>query len=134
MSNMTDPFNWQLGQLFAAARREPDAQAPRFNPRPAGVIQQGSATDAVLHFLRANRGRYFSRVEIIVATRRSEKSVDWALIFLRREGLADCIPDDRRNPRYLRHGANTETAEVAIRIRPGTCSQPAQSGAEIEPL
>lgn len=79
--------------------------SPRYNPRPAGVIREGGATDAVLGFLRANPKRFFCHYEIKIATGRSKPSIDWALLFLKSQNLIECVPDDARNPLYRRYRA-----------------------------
>jgi hypothetical protein len=75
----------------------------RFNPRPPGVIREGSATDAVLAHLRAHPARFFCHHEIVAATGRSKVAVDWALIYLKDQGLIQCVSDAFRNSRYLRY-------------------------------
>jgi hypothetical protein len=79
----------------------------RFNPRPAGVIQQGSATEAVLQFLESSAGMR-TEAQIRWATGRNHASVSWALLRLRRWGLVQCVADESRNARYLRYAAVKE--------------------------
>lgn len=93
----------QLTQL-ADSRREPEHPA-RFNPHPPGVSWPGSATAAVLAFLRDNPRRYYRHHEILKATGRTKIAVDWALIRLKTWGLIEYVPDEARNPRYLRYRA-----------------------------
>lgn len=101
-------MHWMSHQLRMAERfSEPTSQA-RFNPRPPGVIRPGSATQAVLDFLRQHPGRHWSHSEIVNQTGLSPKSVDWACIFLRSKGLVICFPDSARNPRYHRYGIPKE--------------------------
>ena len=83
----------------------------RFNPHPPGVIWPGSATQAVLNFLGARRGEYFSRAAIIKATGRSDKAVDSALLFLCRRQLAIAVIDAARHPRYQRYTAAERKAD-----------------------
>jgi len=84
----------------------PINQSPRparFNPRPVGQIRPGSATADVLAYLRLVK--LFQRKDTIVrATGRTARAVDWALIFLRREGLV-IRGEDPRNPRYRTYKA-----------------------------
>lgn len=96
---------WIAAQI-QAARDAGAFQTPQlvaFNPRPPGVAIQGSATTAVLEFLRANPRRFFTHHEILSAVGRSRVSVDWALIRLRDWGLVESVPDSARNSRYLRY-------------------------------
>lgn len=72
-----------------------------FNPRPPGQIQPGSATDAVLTYLRSNPERWHTRAAVIRETGRTAKAVDWALLYLRSQSLVVCLASDARNSRYL---------------------------------
>ena len=99
---------WTASQLALIAEKRAvglGLQTPRYNPRPAGVIREGSATDAELAILAARRGMFMSHAQIAKATGRSIKAVDWALLYLRSQGLVECVPDAARNPRYLRYRA-----------------------------
>lgn len=94
---------WITRQILAIQRQAEPAQ---FNPRPAGIMLPGSATKAVHVWLleqHATRS-WWTRHQIIAGTQRSEKAVDWALIYLRRVGLVECT-NDWRNSRYLRYRA-----------------------------
>lgn len=79
----------------------------KFNPRPPGVIQQGSATEAVLNFLLANH-RFYTQQQIMWATKRSHSAVSWALLRLRAWKRVEVIGDAARNSRYLRYRAVSE--------------------------
>ena len=97
-------MNWIAGQLaLDLARRysEPTTQ-PRFNPRPPGVIREGSGTWTVLHFLRANPGRYWSCFQLCKHTGVSIKAVNHACLYLQAQKLVATCPDPR-NVRYLRY-------------------------------
>ncbi len=96
-------MEWLANQILAASgtRRLIDRQV--FNPRPAGVIREGSATEAVLAFLRKSPRRYHRHHEIITGTNRSSKAVCFALIYLRELGYIETTPDAERNSRYLRY-------------------------------
>jgi hypothetical protein len=99
-------MQWLANQILAASSRTGlRLDAPRYNPRPAGVIRDGSATQAVLVFLRENPKQFFSHFQIVKGTGRSYKSVNWAMLFLRSQHLVDCVPDAQRNSRYLRYRA-----------------------------
>ena len=98
---MTEPsaFAWGLAQLTA---HSPEPPPPRFNPRPPGVIQTGSASDAVMQFLKSRPGRYFSESDLIRQTGRSRASITWALHYLRGQGLIASV-NDGRHTRHLQH-------------------------------
>jgi len=53
--------------------------------------------------MEGNPGRWFSHFQIVQATGRTQKSVDWALLFLMARGLIECTKDERRNCRYLKY-------------------------------
>lgn len=93
---------WLAQQLETAASNAPEPGPPRFNPRPPGVIQDGGAASALLAFLQANPGRYYTSIELIVATRHTHSAVSWGLFFLRQLDLIDTGPDPR-NKRYMRY-------------------------------
>ncbi|CAN7342114.1 hypothetical protein LJR074_001947 [Acidovorax sp. LjRoot74] len=76
---------------------------PRYNPRPAGVIREGSATDAVLQALNQRSGSWLTHAQLLVLTQRSTKAVCWALLYLRAQGMVESAPDDSRNARYQRY-------------------------------
>ena len=61
----------------------------------------------VLRLLRAHPGRQFGRWSIVERTRKSDKAVDWALLYLRAQGLvvAHEIGEPTINSRYLRYSA-----------------------------
>ena len=94
-------MDWVARQIGSLPGSEPRRE--QFNPRPAGWIQPGATTEAVLEYLTHNPGKY-TRAQIIAATGRTEKAVDWALIFLRSQGKIVALPDPRHE-RYLRYTA-----------------------------
>jgi len=98
-------FDLMARQLesVATAQRGLGLQTPRFNPRPAGVLQEGGAAKAVLSFLQQHPERYFTFSQIVTHTKRTTKSLDWACIFLRSLGYVECARDEGRNSRYLRY-------------------------------
>lgn len=59
------------------------------NPRPQGVIRLGSSTDMLLRFLRQSPGRWFFHYELVLALGRSKGEIDWALLYLVREGQVE---------------------------------------------
>lgn len=96
---------WMAQQLQRAAdgRSAMPLTTPRYNPRPAGVIREGSATDAVLLAMRSRIGVWMTHSQILHSTQRSTKAVCWALLYLKAQGLIESVPDDSRNARYQRY-------------------------------
>lgn len=91
---------------IAAQIRAMKADAPRpvrFNPRPPGVIQPGSASEAVLKVLNEQPGRLYTCQQLIEKTGRSHAAVSWACIYLRDQGLIEAVVDGARNHRWLRY-------------------------------
>ena len=86
----------------AACYRPPE----KFNPRPQGVIVDGSGSDLVLEFLRQDY-RFKTRAEIVLALREkiNEHRVEWGLIYLLRNKLIKRVEDPKRNARYGRYAA-----------------------------
>lgn len=98
---MTNPFSWAVTQLANAQRVE--RNVPKFNPRPPGVIQAGSASEAVLQVLRANPKTFYEHGRLMAITGQSHSAVSWALKYLREQGLVKTIGDTSRNVRWLRY-------------------------------
>lgn len=98
-------MSWVAVQLesVASAQRGLGLECPRFNPRPAGVLQEGGAAKAVLSFLQEHPERFFTFSQIVTHTKRTTKSLDWACIFLRSLGYVECVRDEARNPKYLKY-------------------------------
>lgn len=96
---MANVSAWMVQQMLALADMAESTQPPRFNPRPQGVIRSGSATHAVYELFHAHKDQCFNHGQIVRATKRSAKSVDWGLLFLRQCNLIECLPDPR-NTRY----------------------------------
>ena len=89
-----------------------DPRIGRFNPRPPGVIQPGSASDAVLKFLRAQVG-FRSEAQILWVTGRSHSAVSWSLLYLIGQGLVEARSDPLRNARYKKYRATPPGANDA---------------------
>ena len=83
-------------------------QAP--NPRPRGAIQPGSVSDAVLKHLRLHPLRWHRTAEIIRAVGRSQKTVSWALHYLKALGHIQAKPRGGLStpPRYLKYRARQD--------------------------
>lgn len=103
-------LDWVARQLnlAASAQHGLGLQVPRYNPRPAGVMQEGGAAKDVLAFLQSHPDRFFTFNQILLGTGRTAKSVDWACIFLRTQGFVERYRDDGRNSRYCRYRAATK--------------------------
>lgn len=95
-------MSWMARQMEAYSLKV-NQPAVRYNPRPAGVIQPGSASDAVLSILSESPGRFFTCEQLIRATGRSHAAVSFALLYLRDQGRIEAFPDAARNPRFLRY-------------------------------
>jgi hypothetical protein len=92
------------GRMFARlALKDLEPKIARYNPRPAGMIQQGSATDQVFEILLANPGVYFTAGALIRLSNRSRPAVSWALLYLRAQGRVATASDDHRRVGYLRY-------------------------------
>lgn len=104
-------FLLQTLQQIAECDQSAKPKSRKFNPRPAGVIQPGSATEAVLAFLKTSPGLK-TEAQIVWATKRSHSAVSWALLRLRAWGMIEAIGDPSRNSRYLRYRISTNQGEV----------------------
>lgn len=104
-------FTWGVQSLVSTKPEDPKPE--RYNPRPPGVIREGSATAAVLAFLLAHRGKRFAAYQVIHATGCTQKATSWALVYLQQQGLIETSPDPR-NERYLRYGSNEKTTSAQI--------------------
>lgn len=94
-----------VGMLRLAAKNRSAANKPKFNPRPAGHMIEGCTAHDVLDFLKRHPGAFFTRQQLIIGTGRTQKAVDWALIYLKQLGKVRSVQDAIRNPRYLRYTA-----------------------------
>lgn len=109
---MSSAFAWMAQQLERAGSAAASSSPRRFNPRPPGVIRDGSATALVLHLLKQNPERFHHHCEILKTVGRSKVAVDWALLFLRQQELIEAVADFSRNPRYLRYRIKNNRAKV----------------------
>jgi DNA-binding transcriptional ArsR family regulator len=102
-------MNELLVQLYSIASANAPTPAPvaRFNPRPAGVIREGSASDAILKCLRETGG-FKTEAQILLKTGRSHSAVSWSLLYLQRLGLVEAMPETHRNSRYQRYRATPQ--------------------------
>lgn len=89
-------------QLLSIRREAEPAKLHPNNPFPPGVMRPGSATDAVAQFLAERPLAWWSRRQIMAATGRTDKAVNWALRFLLSTHRIECAHTDARNPLYRR--------------------------------
>lgn len=116
---MTAPSPWaSLVGALSAATSTPASRPQRFNPRPAGFIQPGGATEKVLAVLRAEPARFWTAGQIEAAVGRSRSAVSWALLYLRDRGLIDVVGDGTRNSRYLRYTSSRNPDGSTTQTRP----------------
>jgi hypothetical protein len=97
----TNPFG-QLVSSLSQRGLQAAARTQRYNPRPPGVLQPGGAPLEVLAFLAKNPDQWFAFDQLVMATGRTVKSIDFACIQLRRMDLIVT----RENPassRYLHY-------------------------------
>lgn len=115
---MTNPFSWAVNQLTNIQPVE--RKVPKFNPRPPGVIQAGSASEAVLQILRSSPQVFFTHGRLMELTGRSHAAISWALKFLREQDLVKTIQDGARDERWLRYAAKIGDRNVEISNHPRT--------------
>lgn len=106
---------WIASQLsrMAAAAKPLGLTNPRYNPRPAGVIRPGSATEAVLTLLCRRHPIYLNHAQIMLQTGRTTKAVSFALVYLKAQGHIESTADDGRNCRYQRYRATKKGVDHA---------------------
>lgn len=73
------------------------------NPFPKG-IRTGSATEKVLHALKAAHPRWLEHWELMQVTGRSRGAVAWGMRYLQERGMVRSI-QSARHPSYLRYQA-----------------------------
>jgi hypothetical protein len=101
----------QLSRIGAARRHAP--QMPRFNPRPAGQIRPGSATDAVLKLLVVRYPAFLNHAQIQAQTGCTGGSMAWAISYLKAQKHIESTTDDGRNLRYSKYRATPQGIEHA---------------------
>ena len=57
----------------------------------------------MLAFLQEHPGRYFTFQQLLLATGKTEKSVDYACLILRSLNLIEARRDESRNDRYFKY-------------------------------
>ncbi len=105
--------SWLADQLVrVGASRAHAPRVPRFNPRPAGVIRPGSATDTVLTLLVARRV-WMNFSQIRAQSGCTSGAMAWALNYLLAKKHVEAVGDDARNHRYQRYRATEEGIRYA---------------------
>lgn len=93
-----------FGQIVSVLGQQ--GHAPRtkkfFNPHPPGILWPDGASVAVLTFLAKNPDQWFAFDQLVMATGRSIKSLDWACIQLRRMELI-ATRENPANCRYFQY-------------------------------
>lgn len=105
MSRSPSTVEWMAWQLLT--RHVADAAWPKpINPKPAGQVVAGGASESVLKWLleRPSAKAWWSMHQIIRGTGRSAKACCWAAIYLHRIGAIE-RERDVGNSRYLRYRA-----------------------------
>jgi hypothetical protein len=87
------------------ALRKPGPKQKGFNPRPPGVIRDGSATRAVMAELVHCYPAWRTQSQLCWTLKRERGAVQWALRYLQQLELIQSVPDAVRNPRYRRYRA-----------------------------
>lgn len=100
-----DKVGWRLQLL--RIRRRASLPAPTKAAAVVSFMRQGSATIAVLEYLRSD-GAFRREGEIMKATGKKHGAVSFALLVLRGRGMVMAVPDTVRNSRYLRYKAVPE--------------------------
>ncbi len=94
---------WIAAQLIKPTRPQAIRRGPPVNAHPPGQFWPGSAAEAVLQYMTAHRGRFFTHAELILATQRTSKAICWAVEFLVNTERIEASNSDPRNPRYRRY-------------------------------
>jgi DNA-binding transcriptional ArsR family regulator len=102
MSEINGADWFSLSRQLTSVSRLTGEKKPTLNRRMPGVPRDYGSSLAVLKYLRETGG-YRMACEIKSQTNRSRAAVSYALIFLRRVGLIEAVPDVVRNSRYLRY-------------------------------
>jgi hypothetical protein len=97
----TNPWGQLLKQLEQQGNQAV-TRTRKFNPRPPGVLQEGGAAKDVLKFLQANPDEYFTFSQLVFATDRTIKALDWACLELRRLDMV-VTRSDPFHQRYLQY-------------------------------
>jgi hypothetical protein len=108
---------WVADQIFRMGAARPHAPSiPRFNPRPAGHIRPGCASEIVLAVLVARSPAFLNFAQILAQSGCTKGACDYALSYLESQGHLEHTADESRNPRYRRYRA-TESGQAYARDR-----------------
>lgn len=99
-----------LMQSIASANAYTTEPPARFNPRPPGVIREGSSSDQILKFMRSSPGMK-TEAQLRRGTKLGHSAVSWSLMYLLRQGLIEYRPDIARNARYRRYQIKHQSGE-----------------------
>lgn len=111
---------WVAEQIKAVMESAPPPipAQPRFNPKPQGIPQSGSATEAVFAYLDTRRGAWITHKQVIASCQpHSRAAIDWGLIRLRDWGVLDIASDGARNPRYHLYRLHPDAPAVLSHVR-----------------
>lgn len=99
-------MEWLAHEALRRRVEENRTLQPRHNPKPAGHVCEGGASEDVLLWLRSRSSgaAWWSMHQIIRGTGRTAKACCWAVIYLYRIGEID-RERDFGNSRYLRYRA-----------------------------
>lgn len=105
--------DWMAGQLALLRRVESNGSIRRFNPNPPNQMKENSITHTVYRLFTEHPTRFFAKHQVVECIEPSRpdikniyKAVDWALIFLRSQGIVEAVIDSRRNTKYNRYRLN----------------------------
>lgn len=101
----------QLQRMGAARATAP--QIPRYNPRTAGLIRPGCASEIVLAVLVYRSPVFLTFAQIQCHLGFSRSAITFALAYLERMGHIESTSDDGRNPRYRRYRVTEKGKEYA---------------------
>ena len=86
---------------------------PRYNPRPAGYIRPGCASEVVLAVLVHRTPVFLTFAQILQQSQCTKAACDFALRYLGSQGHIEFTSDDSRNPRYRRYRATEKGMDYA---------------------
>jgi DNA-binding transcriptional ArsR family regulator len=102
---MTADFFSLVAQMSALEGSTSSQCAKNKRGATTAAMTADGASSAVLRYLRGASGTK-TEAEILRGTGRTHSAVSWALLFLRRLGMVESVPDYKRNLRYLRYRAS----------------------------
>ena len=97
-------------QSIVVANDHAGQRPQRYNPRPPGVVREGSVSDAILKYMATSPGMK-TESQLIWATKRGHSVVSWSLLYLQRQGLIESRLDTTRNSRYRKYRLKKQEIE-----------------------